>query len=235
MRVLEDRYTGVLIPIGYSGYDGFGAYGEFGKWGLAKAWHKITHGVKKVVTSKPFKIAAGVTLAAVALPHIAATASTVAGAASGAAGTAGTVAAGAGAIGAASQILSSPVGQAAIQYGVQHQLQKEQYKQQKKLIREQQLAQLEAQKKALEQQLRAQQLSLQQQLEYMKKLQEIQAQILKQRMALAQLQAQSQLSQPYATRGMTATMATQKKDDFMKYALLGGGALLILMLAMNRG
>lgn len=226
MKVLEDRATGVLIPINAG--DGYYGYGDYGLFKLAHAWHKVTHGVKKVVTSKPFKVAAGVTLAAVALPHIA-TAAGIGSVASGAGAAAGaaTVA------NAAGSLLSSQVGQAAVGYAVQHKLQKEQYKQQKELIREQQLAQLEAQKKALEQQLRAQQLSLQQQLEYMKKLQELQAQMLKQRQALAQMQMQQQL----ATRA-TATpypVSQPQGNDFMKYALLGGGALLILMLAMNRG
>lgn len=230
MKVLEDRATGVLIPINAG--DGYYGYGDYGLFKLAHAWHKVTHGVKKVVTSKPFKVAAGVTLAAVALPHIAAAAG-IGSVASGAGAAAGVATGTATVVNAAGSLLSSQVGQAAVGYAVQHKLQKEQYKQQKELIREQQLAQLEAQKKALEQQLRAQQLSLQQQLEYMKKLQEIQAQMLKQRQALAQMQMQQQL----ATRA-TATpypVSQPQGNDFMKYALLGGGALLILMLAMNRG
>ena len=231
MRVLEYRLTGVLIPIGYSGYDG---YGDFGKWGLAHTFHRVTHGVKKVVTSTPFKVVAGATLAAVALPHIAAAAGISS--AGGAATAAGATTAAAGAVNVAKQVLTSPVGQVATQYAVQHQLQKEQYKQQKKLVKEQELAQLEAQKKALEQQLRAQRLSFEQQLAYMRKLQQLQAQILRQRMQLAQMQQTQYTSQDSYTRAAVSPMApAQKKNDFMKYAMLGGGALLILMLAMNRG
>ena len=193
--------------------DGWGdGYGDFGLWGLAKFRNKIVRKTKRIVTSKPFKIAAGVALlyygGSLAL----------------------------GVLGARKKILK-PAGSAflkktkkvvtptvkkvgrtvvpvvkevgktmvpvATQYAIQKQIIKQQAKAQKDILAYQHQLQLKAQRDVLKRQ----------------------QEILRQQQVATGGRVQ-------ITRGQVTPNAN---NDFIKYAMVGGGILLAAMMLANRG
>jgi uncharacterized protein HemX len=200
-----------VMPLSYERtYVEFPSFYGYGYGGIKSFFTSIWKGAKKVVTSTPVKVAAGVALIGAALPVV----SSAIGGAAGAAGAAAT----AGKVGTA-LIVGKTIADTAMQYQLG--------KKQAELI--------EAQKQAIQSESVLYQQALAQQLQ----AQQLQAQQMQAQQALAQQLTQQQMpvqQQVLAQQPIQQQMYAQphKKDNWVKYAAIGGGILLLTMLLLNR-